>query len=108
MCSRNPGSSGEKIFWAGSENDIVRPGRVADFSQLSLLHKVGVWIALGICALADVAVGLPLILGMDVHFGALGFITLQSLWSPLGLAIVGGFVVVQAVLVMRFIRLKSS
>src|ERR1035438_5150479 len=72
---RNADSSGENISWGGLVNDIVRSGRVADFSQHPLFHKVGVWIALGVCALADVAVVLPLILGMDVHFGALGFIT---------------------------------
>ena len=70
--------------------------------------KSRLWIALGICALMDVAIGLPLLLGMDVHFGALGFITLQSLWSPLGLSIVGGFVVLHAVLIRRLIRLRSD
>lgn len=58
--------------------------------------------------LIDVAIGLPLIIfGMDFHFGALGFITLQSLLSPFGLAIVGGCICVQGVLVRRLIRLKS-
>ena len=63
-------------------------------------RKSRLWIALGFCALLDVAIGLPLILGMGfLAFGR--FITLQSLWSPVALAIVGGFVVLHAVLIKR-------
>jgi len=70
--------------------------------------RIVLWLAILCFLLIDVSIGLPLIMGMDFHFGALGFITLASLSSPLGLPAAAGFVTVQIVVVTWLIRLNRG
>ena len=62
------------------------------------------WILFGACLLMDIVVGFVFMLGMDMHIGALGPITLSSLPALAVLSLFGMF---QAILVVRLFRSQN-